>query len=70
MKRVHHAPDYIKNKDASVIKKGSGRAVPDEQWEVNLNLTPDGKPEPKTCFNPMRPKDRAHMHVKVNECDH
>ncbi len=70
MKKVHHAPDYAKDKTADVIMKGSGRAVPNQQWEKNFNLTPDGMPEPATCFNPMRPKDRPSTHVKVNECDH
>jgi hypothetical protein len=70
MKKTHHAPDYAKNKTADVIKHGSGRAVPNEQWQKNMNLTPDGKPEPATCLNPMRPKDRPSTHVKTNECDH
>jgi len=69
-KKIHHAPDYAKNKDADLIPKGSGRAVPNEHWQMNLNLTPDGRPDPRNCFNPMRPKDRPTMHVKTNECDH
>jgi len=69
-KKTHHAPDYAKNKDADVIKLGSGRAVPNEQWEKNLNLTPDGAPNPRDCFNPICAKYRPVTHVKVNECDH
>lgn len=67
---MHHAPDYAKDKTADVIKKGSGRAVPNEHWQKNMNPTPEGAPDPKHCFNPRRAKDGAHMHVKTNECDH
>ena len=67
---MHHAPDYIKNITADVIKHGSGRAVPNEQWQMNMNLTPDGHPNPREAFNPMKGKDRPCTHVKTNECDH
>lgn len=67
---VNHNPDYSKNKTADVIKHGSGRAVPNEQWQKNMNLTPSGSPTPKGAFNPMSPKDRPCTHVKTNECDH
>jgi len=70
MKKTHHAPDYAKNKTADVIKKGSGPAVPNDQWEVNANLTPDGHPTPAGAFLPMKGRDRPHTHVKTNECDH
>lgn len=69
-KKVHHAPDYAKDKTDDVIKKGSGRAVPNEQWEKNMDLTPDGHPTAKEAFNPICAKYRPTMHVKVNECDH
>jgi hypothetical protein len=70
MKKTHHAPDYKKNKTADVIKHGSGKAVPNEQWEINMNLTPDGAPNARDAFNPMSPRKRPCTHVKTNECDH
>lgn len=70
MAKTHHAPDYNKDKTADVIKHGSGRAVPNEQWQKNMNLTPDAKPTPAGAFNPMKAKDRPCTHVKTNECDH
>ena len=69
-KKTHHAPDYAKDKTADVIKKGSGRAVPNEQWQMNYNLTPDGHPTAAGAFLPMKAKDRPCTHVKINECDH
>ncbi len=70
MKKVHHNPDYAKNKTASVIKKGSGPAVPNQHWQMNLDLTPEGNNSPAGCFLPRGPKNRPTTHVKVNECDH
>ncbi len=69
-KKTHHAPDYAKNKTADVIPKGSGRAVPNEEWCINANLTPDGHPTPAGAFLPMKGRDRPCTHVKTNECDH
>ena len=69
-KKLHHAPDYLKNKTADVIPHGSGRAVPNTQWEKNMNLTPDGHPNAAEAFNPMKGSARAHTHVKTNECDY
>lgn len=69
-KKTHHAPDYAKNRTADVIKHGSGRAVPNEQWEINLNLTPKGNDSPEGAWNPRPGKDRPTTHVKTNECDH
>ena len=31
-----HARDYIKNKDADVVKHGSGAAVPNTHWEKDV----------------------------------
>ena len=70
MSKMHHAPDYAKDKTADVIKKGSGRAVPNQQWQKNMNLTPDGHPNPMQAFCPMKGKDRPCTHVKTNECDY
>jgi len=70
MKKTHHAPDYLKNKTADVIKHGSGRAVPNEQWEVNMNLTPEGSNTPQGAFLPRSPKNRETLYPKTNECDH
>ena len=69
-KRNHHNPDYLKNVTADVIKHGSGPAVPQEHWEVNRNLTPDGTNHWGAAWNPRQGKDRPTMHVKTNECDH
>ncbi len=69
-KKVHHAPDYAKNKTADVIKHGSGRAVPNEQWEINRNLTPEGSDSAMGAFLPRCGYKRPTTHVKVNECDH
>lgn len=70
MKKIHHAPDYAKDKTADVIKKGSGRAVPNEQWQINMNLTPKGESTPWGAFLPRAGKDRPTPHTKTNECDH
>jgi hypothetical protein len=70
MKKTHHNPDYLKNKTASVILHGSERAIPNEQWQENLNLTPAGAPTAAGAFLPMRGRDRPCTHTKTNECDH
>jgi hypothetical protein len=69
-KKTHHNPDYSKDKTADVIKKGSGRTVPNEQWEKNMDLTPKGKPDAWGAFLPQAGKDRPTPHTKTNECDH
>jgi hypothetical protein len=69
-KKTQHNPDYSKDRTADVIKHGSGRAVPNEHWCKNMNLTPDGHPTAAAAFNPMGPKSRPCTHVKTNECDH
>lgn len=68
-KKHHHAPDYAKNKTASVIKKDWGPAVPNEQWEMNMDLTPAGESNGWGAFLPRTSKSRPQPHVKVNECD-
>jgi hypothetical protein len=70
MKKTHHAPDYAKDKTADVIKHGSGPAVPNKQWEKNMDLTPAGSSTGKGAFLPRAGKDRPCTHVKTNECDH
>lgn len=67
--KTKHNPDYAKDKTADVIKHGSGRAV-HEQWQKNMNLTPDGHPTAAGAFLPMKGRDRPTTHVKTNECDH
>jgi hypothetical protein len=69
-KKVHHNPDYAKDRTADVIKKGSGRAVPNEQWEVNKDLTPRGADNSWGAFLPREGKLRPTPHTKTNECDH
>ncbi len=70
MAKTKHNPDYAKNRTADVIKHGSGRAVPNEQWEMNRNLTPDGRANGWGAFLPMAGKDRPQPYTKTNECDH
>lgn len=70
MKKIKHNPDYSKNKTADVIKKGSGRAVPNEHWQMNLNLTPEGNDSAAGAFLPKSGKNRPCTHVKTNECDY
>jgi hypothetical protein len=70
MKKTHHNPDYARAKDADVIKKGSGPAVPNKHWEINRNLTPEGNETAWGAFLPRKAKNRPTIHVKTNECDH
>lgn len=70
MSKKSHNPDYAKDKTADVIKKGNGRAVPNEQWEVNKDLTPRGQSDGWGAFLPRAGKDRPTPHTKTNECDH
>ena len=65
-----HNPDYTKNKTADVIKHGSGRAVPNERWEINLDLTPRGEDNSWGAFLPRRGSERPTPWTKTNECDH
>ena len=65
-----HAPDYNKNKTADVIKHGKGRAMPNQQWQMNMNLTPAGSDDSASVLNPRNPRSRPCTHVKKNECDH
>lgn len=70
MKKQHHAPDYAKNRTADVIPRGNGKVIPMEQFEMNLNLTPEGNDTPWGAFLPRAGKNRPTTHVKINECDH
>ncbi len=72
MKKIHHAPDYIKNKDADVIKHGSGPAVPNEHWQMEVGKTvfPPGSDTPAGAYLATPGKKRSQPHIKVNECDH
>jgi len=70
MSHTKHNPDYTKDRTADVVKKGSGRAVPNEHWQKNMNLTPDGEPTAADAFCPMKASKRPCTHVKTNECDH
>lgn len=69
-KKTHHNPDYAKDKTADVIKKGSGRAVPNEQWEMNINPDEPNKNDGIGAFEPKRSKDRPCTHKMVNDMDH
>jgi hypothetical protein len=69
-KKVHHAPDYAKDKTADVIKKGSSPTVPNEQWEMNRDITPHGESNGWGAFLPRTGKSRPTPHTKINECDH
>lgn len=69
--KIHHDPDYSKNKDADVIPKGNKRAIPNEQWEVRVPCSAHGDGDkPDGAFLPTPGKDRAQPHLKINECDH
>jgi len=65
-----HNPDYSKNRTADVVKKGSGRAMPNGQWQINMDLTPAGSDDSAAVLNPRNPRERPCTHVKTNECDH
>jgi hypothetical protein len=69
-KKNQHNPDYLKNTTADVIKHGSGMAVPNEQWEKNMDLTPKGESNGWGAFLPRCGYERPTPHVKTNECDH
>ena len=69
-KSIKHNPDYEKNTTADVIKHGSGRAVPNEHWEKNRDLTPKGAPDAWGAFLPQCGYERPTPHTKTNECDH
>ncbi len=63
--------DHNHRKTASVTMHGYGQLAPNQQWEVNINPTPDAVPNsPRDAFNPMGSKNRPRTHVKVNECDY
>jgi hypothetical protein len=70
MKKTHHNPDYSKDKTADVIKHGSGCAIPHEQWEKNMDITPHGDSSAWGAFLPRTGKSRPTPHTKINECDH
>lgn len=73
MKKTHHAPDYAKNKDADVIKKGSGPAVPKDHWQMDVSASVFARGygnDPAGAFLARPGKDRAQPHIKINECDH
>ena len=69
-KKVHHNPDYLKDKTADVIKHGSDQVLKQEHWEVNKDLTPKGSSDGWGAFLPRAGKDRPTPHTKTNECDH
>jgi hypothetical protein len=71
--KIHHAPDYAKNKDADVIPKGNKRAIPNEYWQRDVSESVFVRgygDDPKGAFLSRPGKDRAQPHVKINECDH
>lgn len=68
-KYADHNPDYLKNRTADVIKHGNGPAVPNEQWEIQRDITPTGYPDPWGAFLPMPGRMRPTPHTKVNETD-
>ncbi len=73
MKKVKHARDYIHNKDADVIKHGSGNAINQNHWvkDIGYSACPTGNQTyPDDAWLPTEAKRRPTPHVKVNECDH
>lgn len=69
-KKNKHNPDYLKNTTADVMKHGSGPAVPNEQWQMNRNITPAGDDSGWGAFLPRAGKNRPQPYTKLNECDH
>lgn len=72
-KHTKHAQDYIHNKDADVVKHGSGMAIGSEHWvqEVGPSVFARGYgDDPAGAFLARPAKDRAQPHKKINECDH
>ena len=72
-KKIHHAPDYAKNKDADVIMHGDGPAIPGGHWvkDVGSSVFATGYgDDPAGAFLARPGKDRAQPHKKINECDH
>lgn len=72
-KKTHHNPDYAKNKDADVIKKGSGPAVPGQHWEMDVGKSVFARGygnDPAGAFLARPGKDRAQPHIKINVTDH
>ena len=71
MKKKRHDPDYSKDKTADVIPKGWGCAVPNEHWQMNVDITPAGKRnDPAGAFLPQSGTTRPQPHTKINACDH
>jgi hypothetical protein len=71
MKKRQHAPDYAKNRTADVIDSGWEAANPNEHWQVNVDITPEGiRNEPAGAFLPQRGRTRPQPHTKINDCDH
>ena len=66
----HHNPDYAKNRSADVIKKGTGRAVPNEHWEMKYTVTPEGNNSAWGAFLPKKGPDSPVPHVKINKYDY
>lgn len=69
-KKIKHNPDYLKNVTADVIKHGNGPAIPQDQWHINVNITPAGDNSAWGAFLPRTGKDRPQPTTKINECDH
>ena len=69
-KKVHHNPDYEKNRTADVINRGNAPTVSNDQWQINRDLTPKGADNSWGAFLPRSGKDRPTPHTKTNECDH
>lgn len=65
-----HGQDAIKRKDASVVKKGSGPAVPNQHWEMPIGNSVFPVGSAKDPFLARRGQDRPQPHNKINECDH
>ena len=72
MKKTRHNPDYVKNKDADVISKGSEPFMPTNHWvkDVGDSVFAKGNNTPAGAFLAKRGRDRPQPHIKFNECDH
>lgn len=72
--KIHHAPDYAKNKDADVIPKGNKKAIPNkDHWEMDVSKSVFAEGDDDVAskaFLATPGKNRAQPHKKINECDH
>lgn len=72
MKKKHHAPDYVKNKDADVIMHGWEPAIKQDHSvkEVGSSVFPKYEDNSHGAFLAGNGRVRPQPHKMINECDH